>query len=98
MVTRAAFASICVGLSISRAVAAAISTLIACSSAPSAPVPFAEGAEFQSFLGGGKIKHVVYVVQENRSFDDIFQGYPHADTVLRGKDSYGKTSIYARFR
>ncbi len=73
------------------AVAAAISTLIACSSAPSAPVPFAEGAEFQSFLGGGKIKHVVYVVQENRSFDDIFQGYPHADTVLRGKDSYGKT-------
>ena len=36
-------------------------------------------------------KHVVYVVQENRSFDDIFQGYPHADTVLRGKDSYGKT-------
>jgi phospholipase C len=43
-------------------------------------------------LGGtgvGKIKHVVYVVQENRTFDDIFEGYPNADTVKSGKDSTG---------
>ena len=41
--------------------------------------------------GAGKIKHVVYVVQENRSFDDMFQGYPGADTVSSGKDSHGGT-------
>lgn len=41
--------------------------------------------------GAGKITHVVYVVQENRSFDDLFHGYPGADTVSSGKDSYGRT-------
>jgi phospholipase C len=41
--------------------------------------------------GAGKIKHVVYIVQENRSFDDLFQGYPGADTVAKGKDSRGRT-------
>ncbi len=39
--------------------------------------------------GAGKIKHIVYIVQENRSFDDLFQGYPGADTVSRGRDSKG---------
>ena len=42
-----------------------------------------------SATGAGKIEHVVYVVQENRSFDDMFQGYPGADTVSSGKDSTG---------
>jgi phospholipase C len=41
--------------------------------------------------GAGKIKHIVYIVQENRSFDNLFQGYPGADTVSSGKDSYGQT-------
>ena len=41
--------------------------------------------------GAGKIKHIVYIVQENRSFDNLFQGYPGADTVSSGKDSYGHT-------
>lgn len=40
--------------------------------------------------GARKIKHVVYIVQENRSFDDMFHGYPGADTVSRGKSSTGK--------
>ena len=35
--------------------------------------------------GAGKISHVVYIVQENRSFDNVFQGYPGADTVSSGK-------------
>jgi len=39
--------------------------------------------------GASKISHVVYVVQENRSFNDMFEGYPDADTVTSGKDSYG---------
>ncbi len=41
--------------------------------------------------GAGKITHIVYIVQENRSFDNLFQGYPHADTVSAGKDSSGHT-------
>jgi phospholipase C len=38
-----------------------------------------------------KIKHVVVIVQENRSFDNLFQGYPGADTVSSGKLSNGQT-------
>ncbi|MGA8575243.1 MAG: alkaline phosphatase family protein [Candidatus Cybelea sp.] len=41
--------------------------------------------------GAGKISHVVFIVQENRSFDNLFQGYPGADTVASGKDSKGET-------
>jgi phospholipase C len=41
--------------------------------------------------GAGKITHVVYIVQENRSFDNLFQGYPGADTVPSGKNSKGQT-------
>ncbi len=38
-----------------------------------------------------KIAHVVIVVQENRSFDNLFQGYPGANTVATGKSSTGKS-------
>ena len=37
--------------------------------------------------GSGKISHVVVIVQENRSLDNLFQGFPGADT-----QSYGYTS------
>ncbi len=37
----------------------------------------------------GKIKHVVIIMQENRSFDDLFQGYPGANTQSYGYDSSG---------
>jgi phospholipase C len=30
------------------------------------------------------IRHVVVVMQENRSFDNLFNGYPGADTVQTG--------------
>ena len=40
--------------------------------------------------GAGKIEHVVFIVQENRSFDNLFQAYPGADTVAQGKDSKGQ--------
>jgi phospholipase C len=32
----------------------------------------------------GLIQHVVILIQENRSFDDLFNGYPGADTVSVG--------------
>jgi len=41
--------------------------------------------------GAGKIEHIVYIVQENRSFDNMFQGYPGADTVSEGQNSEGET-------
>ncbi|HEY1428851.1 MAG TPA: alkaline phosphatase family protein, partial [Candidatus Tumulicola sp.] len=41
--------------------------------------------------GAGTIKHVVIVVQENRTVDNLFQGYPGANTVSQGKDSSGQT-------
>ena len=37
------------------------------------------------------ISHVVIVIQENRSFDNLFQGFPGADTVSRGRTSTGET-------
>ena len=41
--------------------------------------------------GSGKITHIIYVIQENRSFDNLFQGYPNADTVSQGMNSKGQT-------
>ena len=41
--------------------------------------------------GAGKITHVIYVIQENRSFDNLFQGYPGANTVSQGQNSSGQT-------
>jgi phospholipase C len=38
-----------------------------------------------------KIQHVVIIMQENRSFDNLFQGYPGANTVPAGKNSLGQT-------
>jgi phospholipase C len=40
--------------------------------------------------GSSKIKHVVIVVQENRSFNNLFMGYPGATTQNYGYISTGK--------
>ena len=36
------------------------------------------------------IQHVVFIVQENRSFDDLWQGYPGADTQSYGYNHLGQ--------
>jgi phospholipase C len=68
--------------------------LASCSMGSQGSLPYMRGdAAMRSLVerGAGKIQHVVYIVQENRSFDNLFQGYPGADTVAQGKDSKGKT-------
>jgi len=40
--------------------------------------------------GAGKIKHIIIVVQENRSFNNLFYGYPGAKTVAYGYNSKGR--------
>jgi len=40
-------------------------------------------------LGSGKIQHVVIIVQENRSTDTLFNGFPGADTVKYGYNTAG---------
>ncbi len=49
----------------------------------------AAGGRFVS-KASGKIKHVVIIVQENRSFDNLFQGFPDADTKPYGYTSTGQ--------
>lgn len=36
------------------------------------------------------IKHVVFIIQENRSFNNLFMNYPGATTAAYGYDSHGK--------
>ncbi len=70
-------------------------TLCACSgpgSPPPASLPPASVvAAMRASTGSGKIDHVVIIIQENRSLDNLFQGYPGADTR-----SYGFTSTGAK--
>jgi phospholipase C len=42
------------------------------------------------------ISHVIIVVQENRSFDNLFNGFPGADTVRTGLDHENKIIQLAR--
>ncbi len=68
--------------------------LAACSAERRSSLPYLQSdAPLRALraAGAGKITHIVYVVQENRSFDDMFAGYPGADTVSSGKNSHGKT-------
>ena len=70
----------------------AILALAACSSGTTLPYMRSDVAMHElAGTGAGKIQHIVYIVQENRSFDNLFQGYPGADTVSKGKTSDGTT-------
>jgi phospholipase C len=70
----------------------AVLAFVACSQSQ-AGLPVNENAALRTLdaTGAGKIRHIVYIVQENRSFDNLFQGYPGADTVRSGKNSFGQT-------
>ena len=58
-------------------------------------LPDAATGRFAAGMRGGgssnPITHVVIIFQENRSFDDMFQGYPGANTQSFGINSKGQT-------
>jgi phospholipase C len=45
----------------------------------------------RSLLGNGKIKHVVFIMKENRTFDHYFGQFPGADGVTSGLTSTGQS-------
>ncbi len=73
------FAARLAGLSLAAVVAGCSGG--ATSAPPGAPFAPASGSGAGS---AAAIKHVVIIVQENRSFDNLFNGYPGADTASVG--------------
>jgi phospholipase C len=49
------------------------------------------GEVLRSLLGNGKIKHVVFIMKENRTFDHYFGQFPGADGVRTGMTSTGQS-------
>jgi phospholipase C len=43
---------------------------------------------------GSKIRHVVVIVQENRSFENLFAGWPHADAPTYGMDGARRLPLH----
>ena len=62
--------------------------LSACSanSAPGTPLPpsAAIAPRMRAHSGSNRIQHIVIMIQENRSFDDLFATYPGADGATSG--------------
>ena len=50
----------------------------------------ASGLHWLNSTGAGKISHVVFIVQENRSFNNIFYGLSARDHAPYGYDSHDK--------
>ncbi len=77
-------------------VAALALALSGCSADATQALPYMQSASALRALdrtGAGKITHIVYIIQENRSFDNLFRGYPGANTVAKGKNSKGQTIV-----
>ena len=72
-----------VALAVLLAVAVASGLESASSSAVASHRRIRVGVQRNSSLTGiHKIRHVVIIMQENRSFDNYFGTYPHADGIL----------------
>jgi phospholipase C len=52
--------------------------LDACSGGSSGAVPQASAPQPSSRSGSSPIQHIVLIVQENRSFNNLFAGFPNA--------------------
>jgi phospholipase C len=70
----------------SRTLAVALVLSLSACIGSAGPPPVAGHQDLRQ-AASGKISHVVIIMQENRSFDNLFQGFPGADT-----QSYGYTT------
>jgi phospholipase C len=52
-----------------------------------APAALPVANQARELASGGKIKHIVIIVQENRSLNNLFYGFPGAKTASYGYDS-----------
>ena len=69
---------------------AAVALLAAgCSGSGATPSGSAAGLPAVLRAGTSPIKHVVFIIQENRSFNNLFMGYPGAPTQNYGYDQNG---------
>ncbi|MGC9992553.1 MAG: choice-of-anchor tandem repeat GloVer-containing protein [Candidatus Cybelea sp.] len=64
--------------------------LAGCAAGLNSIAPLPPPAAGYSNRAASKIHHVVIIFQENRSTDDLFNGFPGADTVRRGLNSKGQ--------
>ena len=70
--------------------------IAACSAGGSSNVPAAAPNSARA-ASGSPIRHVVFIIQENRSFNNLFMGYPGATTQDYGYDTDGR-KIHLRSR
>jgi phospholipase C len=81
---------------ISRAAPVAILAALLCAcggggSSSGGPPPFPSPTPTGTPAPTGKIRHVVIIFQENRTVDNLFNGFPNADTAQSGLNSSGQT-------
>ena len=55
-----------------------------CGSGGTLPSPSATQTPIIAAQNGSPIQHIVIIMQENRTFDNLFNGFPGADTVQSG--------------
>ena len=82
-----------VGFAATLAILTDCSSVSAPGSATSEGLPRAAGALLHQPSGTGTIEHIVVIVQENRTVDNLFNGFPGANTVQSGKNMHGQTII-----
>jgi phospholipase C len=75
--------------------AALLGALVACSNTVSSPIPHATMTPIGATPPPtAKVQHIVFIVQENRTVDNLFGGphpFPGADTATSGETSSGGT-------
>jgi phospholipase C len=59
----------------------------------SSSLPATPGTPVDALLRRGTIQHIIVIVQENRTVDNLFNGFPGANTVASGKNTLGQTIV-----
>ncbi len=76
----------------------ALTPAVAQTVSPSLSPALLRGSLKPELLGHGKIQHIIVIVQENRTVDNLFNGFPGADTAQTGRDSRGKLVTLQQIR